>query len=57
MIDWRYHSQATNASEKLDGKSAILCTDPSMSASDIINMYPEKDFVEKVKCPLIYCVT
>ena len=47
-IEWRYHSQAINASEKLDGKSAILCTDPSLSASEIVNMYLEKDFVEKV---------
>ena len=47
-IEWRYHSQAISASEKLDGKSAILCTDPSLSASEIVNMYLEKDFVEKV---------
>ena len=47
-IEWRYHSQAINASEKLDGRSAILCTDPSLSASEIVNMYLEKDFVEKV---------
>lgn len=47
-IEWRYHSQAINASEKLDGRSAVLCTDASLSASEIVNMYLEKDFVEKV---------
>ncbi|MCL5783689.1 MAG: hypothetical protein M1476_07265 [Candidatus Thermoplasmatota archaeon] len=47
-IEWRYHSHAVNASGKLDGKSAILCTDPSLSAEEIVNMYLEKDFVEKV---------
>ncbi|EQD26721.1 transposase, IS4 family protein, partial [mine drainage metagenome] len=36
------------ASERLDGKSAILCTDPSLTAEEIVNMYLEKDFVEKV---------
>ncbi|EQD26718.1 transposase, IS4 family protein, partial [mine drainage metagenome] len=47
-IEWKYHSHAINASEKLDGRSAILCTDPSLSAEEIVNMYLEKDFVEKV---------
>ena len=47
-IEWRYHSHAINASGKLDGKSVILCTDPSLSAEEIVNMYLEKDFVEKV---------
>ena len=47
-IEWKYRSHAINASEKLDGKSAILCTDPSLSAEEIVNMYLEKDFVEKV---------
>ena len=47
-IEWRYHSQAINASERLDGKSAILCTDLSLTAEEIVNMYLEKDFVEKV---------
>ncbi len=47
-IEWKYHSYTINASEKLDGKSAILCTDPSLSAEEIVNMYLEKDFVEKV---------
>ena len=47
-IEWRYHSHAINASETLDGRSAILCTDPSLTAEEIVNMYLEKDFVEKV---------
>jgi Transposase len=47
-IEWKYHSHAINASEKLDGKSAILSTDQSLSAEEIVNMYLEKDFVEKV---------
>jgi transposase len=46
-IEWRYHSHALAAAERLDGRSAILCTDPDLSASDIVNMYLEKDFVEK----------
>ncbi|MCL5785167.1 MAG: hypothetical protein M1151_00670 [Candidatus Thermoplasmatota archaeon] len=47
-IQWRYHSHAILASARLDGKSAILCTDPSMSAREIVNQYLEKDFAEKV---------
>jgi len=47
-IEWRYHSHAISASVKLDGRSAVLCTDPSLSAPEIVNMYLEKDFVEKV---------
>ena len=47
-IEWRYHSHAISSSERLDGKSAVLCTDPSLSASEIVNMYLEKDYVEKV---------
>ena len=47
-IEWKYHSHAITASERLDGRSAILCTDPSVSAEEIVNMYLEKDFVEKV---------
>ena len=47
-IEWKYHVHAILASERLDGKSAILCTDPDLSASEIVNMYLEKDFVEKV---------
>ncbi len=47
-IVWRYRSHAINASERLDGKSAILCTDTSLSAEEIVNTYLEKDFVEKV---------
>ena len=47
-IGWRYHAHAILSSERLDGKSAILCTDPSLTAENIVNMYLEKDFVEKV---------
>ena len=43
-IEWRYHSHAINASGKLDGKSAILCTDPSLFLGEIVNMYMEKVF-------------
>jgi transposase len=47
-IEWRYRSHAIAASERLDGRSAILCTNPLLSAEEIVNMYLEKDFVEKV---------
>ena len=45
---WRYHTHAIAAAEKLDGKSAILCTDPPLKSEEIVNMYLEKDFVEKI---------
>ena len=47
-IEWRYHRHLILESERLDGRSAILCTDPSLTAAEIVNMYLEKDFVEKV---------
>ena len=47
-IEWRYRKHLILESERLDGRSAILCTDPDLSASDMVNMYLEKDFVEKV---------
>ena len=47
-IEWRYHTHAVAAAEKLDGKPTMLCTDPSLTTEEIVNMYLEKDFVEKV---------
>ncbi|WP_393972170.1 IS1634 family transposase [Oxyplasma meridianum] len=47
-ISWRYRRHAILASERLDGKSAILCTDPSLKADEIVNLYLGKDYVEKV---------
>ena len=47
-IEWRYRRHLILESERLDGRSAILCTDPSLTAGEIVNLYLEKDFVEKV---------
>ena len=47
-IEWRYHRHVILEAERLDGRSAILCTNPSLTAGEVVNMYLEKDFVEKV---------
>ncbi|MGC8699219.1 MAG: IS1634 family transposase [Candidatus Acidifodinimicrobium sp.] len=46
-VDWRYHQHMLRAAERLDGKWALLVTDPRISVVEAVNMYLEKDFIEK----------
>jgi transposase len=47
-IDWSYRRQELRNAERLDGKWLILSTDDSLDAHHAVNMYLEKDFIEKV---------
>jgi hypothetical protein len=47
-IAWRYKKQELKEAQRADGKWLILCTDQSLNAHQVVNMYLEKDFIEKV---------
>ena len=47
-IDWSYRQHSLRAAERADGKFAILSTDDSLGAAEIVNTYLEKDYIEKV---------
>ena len=47
-IVWSYRQHSLRAAERSDGKFAILSTDDSLSASEIVNTYLEKDYIGKV---------
>ena len=46
-LTWSYHQHALRAAERRDGKFVLLVTDPQVSAKEGVNMYLEKDFIEK----------
>ena len=47
-IVWDYKKQELRFAERTDGKWLILSTDESLDANEVVNMYLEKDFIEKV---------
>ena len=47
-IDWSYRQHSLRAAERADGKFAILSTNDSLGAAEIVNTYLEKDYIEKV---------
>ncbi len=47
-IEWSYRRQELRNAERFDGKWLILSTDDSIDAHNAVNMYLEKDFIEKV---------
>jgi len=47
-IKWSYSKSGLKEVERLDGKWAILATDETLNAKEIVNTYLEKDFIEKV---------
>lgn len=46
-VAWHLHSRELQAAARRDGKYALLCTDPQLTAKDIVEAYLGKDFVEK----------
>jgi transposase len=46
-ISWSYKKQEIKAAERSDGKWLLLSTDPSLDVHQAVNMYLEKDFIEK----------
>jgi len=47
-ITWSYKKHELKEAQKADGKWLLLCTDKSVDAHQAVNMYLEKDFIEKV---------
>ena len=47
-LEWRANTDARVRAERLDGKYLLYATDSSLSASDVVMRYFERDFVEKV---------
>lgn len=47
-LEWSTNSDARIEAECLDGKYLLYATDPSLSGSDVVMKYFERDFVEKV---------
>lgn len=47
-IEWSYRQHPLRAAERAEGKFAILSTDDSLSVADTVDMYLEKDYIEKV---------
>jgi len=45
---WKFKKKEIRKAEKLDGLWLLLSTDPSLSAKEVVNLYVEKDFIEKV---------
>lgn len=47
-ISWSYRMKEIKAAERSDGKWLLLSTDPALDVHQAVNMYLEKDFIEKV---------
>lgn len=47
-LSWSYRERDIRDLERTDGKWLLLCTDPKLSAKEVVNTYLEKDFIEKV---------
>ena len=43
----RFRERAVREPRRQDGKYALLCTDPRLSAVEVVEAYLGKDFVEK----------
>lgn len=46
-IGWSFRDRAVRAAARRDGKYVLLCTDPRLSAAEVLEQYLGKDFVEK----------
>jgi len=47
-ISWEYNEAAIDRAADLDGKYLLYSTDTSLKATEVVNEYMEKDFVEKI---------
>jgi len=47
-VVWSYKKQELSLAERSDGKWLILSTDETLDAHEAVNVYLEKDFIEKV---------
>ncbi len=46
-VAWSYRDRVMKAAARRDGKYVLLCTDPRLSAREVVEQYLGKDFVEK----------
>ena len=46
-VVWAYRDRVVKDAARQDGKYALLCTDPRLSAREVVEQYLGKDFVEK----------
>ena len=46
-VIWKYRRQSLREAERTDGKWILLVTDPTVSAAEAVELYLEKDFIEK----------
>jgi Transposase DDE domain len=46
-IAWSFRDRAIKEAARRDGKYVLLCTDPKLSACEVVEQYLGKDFVEK----------
>lgn len=47
-LSWEHNVDARREAERMDGKYLLYATDSSLTAPEIVRMYFEKDFVEKI---------
>jgi transposase len=48
VLEWKTNNEARIENEQLDGKYLLYATDPTLSADDVVKLYFERDYVEKV---------
>jgi transposase len=46
-VEWEYRDREVKRAAGRDGKYGLLCTDPRLSAGEVVREYLGKDFVEK----------
>jgi hypothetical protein len=46
-VAWSYRDRVVKAAARQDGKYVLLCTDPRLSAREVVEVYLGKGFVEK----------
>jgi transposase len=48
VLEWKTNNEARIENEQLDGKYLLYASDPTLSADDVVKLYFERDYVEKV---------
>jgi transposase len=48
VLEWRTNTAARVEDERLDGKYLLYASDPTLSAHDVVRLYFERDYVEKI---------
>lgn len=48
VLEWITNAEARIEDEQMDGKYILYASDPTLSADDVVRLYFERDYVEKV---------